>query len=435
MSNRQPQSAGTDTGAVLAELETLRAENAALREELAVSRRQSDRDGGLRSVVSWVLVAASLVAIVAGIHAAWVQSTIADQDRFVATFDPLPQEPAVAAALSQRLADELISAGNVAGVVEQSLPPDLAFLTVPVTEGLRTLTADVAGEVIRSDVFAGLWRQLLRLSHDAASLVLSTDGRVPIDLNEAGEVVVAELEARGVTLLSDVDIELPEIVVFQNDQLEAAAGAVRLVDMLGWLLPLLAVALIVAAIWVAPDRRRTTAVIGFGTAVAILVTLVVVRLVRGGTVSSITDEGKRAAAEAVWDTTLRFYRQGLWTVMLVGLVVGFAAWVMGTSPRAIRTRAWWDATIDQWQGRDTTVPTSGVAGFIAEFQRPIQWTALIVGLLFLLVVPSPSGWLVIVTALVVLAILAVVQVVGGPDGEEASEAAAPREAAETPAEP
>ena len=75
------------------------------------------------------------------------------------------------------------------GVIEQSLPRDLAFLTVPVTEGLRNLTADVANDVIRSDAFAGIWRQALRLSHNAASLVLSTEGKVAIDLNEAAEAV------------------------------------------------------------------------------------------------------------------------------------------------------------------------------------------------------------------------------------------------------
>jgi hypothetical protein len=434
VADQQTPSSEIDTNSVVAELEALRAENAALRAELAAAGEPAGRDYGLRSVVSWILVALSLVAVVAGVHAAWVQSTIADEDRFVSTFAPLPQEPAVAAALSQRLANELIIGADVAGVIEQSLPRDLAFLTVPVTEGLRNLTADVANDVIRSDAFAGIWRQALRLSHNAASLVLSTEGKVAIDLNEAAGEVVAELEARSVTLLSDLQVELPEIVLFQNDQLESAAGALRLIDTMGWFLPLLAVVLIAAAIWVAPDRRRATAVIGFGSAIVILIMLVAVRLVRGGTVSSIDDETQRAAAEAIWGTTLRFYRQSMWSLLVLGLIVGLAAWVMGTSPRALRTRAWWRATIERWRRGDATAPTSGVARFVADWQRPIQVIVLILGLLFLLLVPAPSGWLVIVTALVVLAVIAVVQVVAGPGISDGSAGVADEASEESPAE-
>jgi hypothetical protein len=265
-------------------------------------------------------------------------------------------------------------------------------------------------------------------------LVLSTDGRVAIDLNEAADEVVSGLEARGVTLLSNLDIELPEIVLFQNDQLETAAGAMGFIDTMGWFLPVLAIVLIAAAIWVAPDRRRATAAIGFGSAIVILITLVAVRLVRGGTVSSIDNETVRAAAEATWDTTLRFYRQGMWSLVILGLVVGLAAWIMGASPRAVRTRAWWNSTIDRWQGADATVPTSGVGRFVADWQRAIQWAALILGLLFVLFVPAPSGWLVIVTALVVVAIIAVVQVVAGPGVSDESLEVADEAKEQIPAE-
>ena len=61
------------------------------------------------------------------------------------------------------------------------------------------------------------------------------------------------------------------------------------------------------------------------------------------------------------------------------------------------------------------MPSSGFARFLAAWQGPIQWAAIILGLLFLLVVPAPSGLLVIATAFVVTAIVVLVQVIGGPD--------------------
>jgi len=411
---KPPTDSGSDDAT--AQLAALQAENEQLRAQLAQQPEPTtDGGGGVRNVISWILVVLAVLAVVAGVFTFWLQTTIADEDQFVSTFAPLPKNEAVATALSERLANEMIETGGVATVIEQELPAELSFLAVPITEGVRTLTANVADEVIRSDVFSGVWQFALRASHSAASAVLSTGGKVSIDLNDAADEVVAALEDRGVTLLSDQDLELPEIVLFQNDQLEQAAETLEFIDTMGWFVPLLALVLIIAAIWVSTDRRRTTAAVGFGSAIGLLITLVIVRIVRAGTVADIDDETERAAAEAVWDTTLRFYTQAMWALLILGLIVGFVAWVMGPSERAQRVRNWWNETIERWRGADATVPTSGFAGFIATWKRTIQWGAVVLGLLFIILVPDASAWAVIITGLVVLVIVAVAEVVGGPN--------------------
>jgi hypothetical protein len=411
-----------------AELEQLRVENEALKAQLA-QQPQASGGGGWRNVISWILVVLAILTVVAGVFAVWLQTTIADEDRFVDTFAPLPKNEAVATALSERLADELIVEGEMSTVVEQNLPSDLSFLAAPITAGLRTLTADIADGLVRSDVFSGIWQAALRGSHKAASAVMSTGGKVSIDLNEAADEVVSALEDRGVTLLSDTDIELPEIVIFQNDQLEEAAETLEFIDTLGWFVPLLAVLLIIGAIWIATDRRHMTSVVGFGSAIGLLITLVIVRILRAATVGDVDDETERAAAEAVWDTTLRFYRQAMWALIVLGFIVGFVAWVMGPSERAGRVRAWWNGTIARWQGADATTPTSGVAGFVATWKRPIQWGAAVIGLLVLFLLPEASVWSVIIIALMVVAIVAIVQVVAGPEAPQTEAVEAPEDSA------
>lgn len=396
------------------ELQQLRDENTALRAQLDRPSEAQRRSRGFRSVTSWILVVLAAFTVVAGVHAVWLQTTIVDEDRFVATFAPLPKDPAVSAALSERLADELMVAGGVASAVDESLPEELAFLAVPITEGFRTVTAEVADGVIRSDEFSGIWRFVLRASHNAASLVLSTNGKIAIDLNNAADEVVAALEGQGIDILSGQDIELPEIVLFQNEQLQAAAEALNIIETLGWALPFLALALIALAMWVSPNRRRTAAALGFGTAIATLASLAVVRVFQSSTVSNIDNETQRAAAEAVWDTTLRFYRQSMWAVLILASIAGISAWIAGPSSRAARARAWWHRTLDRWQGPDATIPTSGVAGFIAAWKRPIQWAAVILGLLVVVLGPPTSVWAVLATALIVLVAVAIVEVVGGP---------------------
>lgn len=417
MADERSAAAGSDTAAQLA---ALQAENDELRAQLAAEPEPVPADGGhaVRNVISWILVVLAVLAVIAGVFAAWVQTTITDEDRFVDTFAPLPKNEAVATALSERLADDLVEGASVSTVVEQNLPSELSFLAVPIAEGVRTLTADVADGVIRSDAFSGIWQFALRASHATASAVLSTGGKVSVDLNEAANEVVAALEERGVTLLSEQEFELPEIVLFQNDQLEEAAETIEFIDTMGWFVPLLAVILIGLAIWIAPDRRRITAALGFGSAIGLLITLVLVRIIRANTVADLEDETQRAAAEAVWDTTLRFYTQAMWALIVLALIVGFVAWVAGPSERAGRIRAWWRGTIANWQGEDATRPTSGAAGFVADWKRPLQWIVIAVGLLFLFFLPTASIWWVMITALLALALIAIIQVVAGPDRQE-----------------
>jgi hypothetical protein len=163
------------------------------------------------------------------------------------------------------------------------------------------------------------------------------------------------------------------------------------------------------------NRRRTIAAIGFGTALGLLLTLVIVRLIRAGTVAAIDDESLRAAAEAVWDTTLRFYRQSMWALILLALIVGFAAWIAGPAERAGRTREWGNLTIARWQGSGGEAPTSGATGFVAAWKRPLQWGTLGIGLLFLLVGPDPSVWSVVIPVVVVLIVVTSLEVIAGPE--------------------
>jgi len=393
----------------------LQAENKRLRAQLDGGAEVVPANSGVRSTISLILVVLAVVVVVAGVLAAFVQTTIANEDRFVDTFAPLSQNEAVAVVLSERLADEIVTNGGVAEWVEGALPPDLTFLAVPVTEGIYTLTADTAETIIRSDAFLGIWQAALRVSHVSASAVLSTGGKVSIDLNEAAGEVVSALEDRGVTVLSDLEIELPEIVVFESEQLASVAAPLEVIDTLGWFVPLIALILITGAIWVSLNRRRTIAVIGFGTALGLLLTLVIVRLIRAGTAAAIDDESLRAAAEAVWDTTLRFYRQSMWALILLALIVGFAAWIAGPAERAGGTREWWNQTIVRWQGSGGEAPTSGVAGFVAAWKRPLQWGAAGIGLLFLLVGPDPSVLSVVIPVVVVLIVVTSLEVIAGPE--------------------
>jgi len=404
------------TGAADADdLAALRAENEALRAQLAQAPEATPSKGiDWRSIGTWILSFLAILSVVLAVFAVWLKTTITDEDRFVATFGSLPEQEEVVTALSQRVADDLIVAADVEAVLSGSLPSEIAFLSVPVTEGVRQLTTKVAADIIATDVFAGIWRAALRISHQAVDAVLATGGSVTIDLDEAAETVTAALAERGITVFEGQDVDLPEIVLFENEQIAAVAQVVNFVDTLGWVMPLIALVFVVAAIWVSPNRRKTVALLGFATGIVLILDLAILRIIRANSAGAVEDEVSRAAAEAAWDSTLRFYTQGVWAVIALAFVVGFVAWVFGPSARAVRARGAWNAMIARWSGPDTGKPRSGFSKFVSNNQRAIQWGAVILGLLFILFGPAPSVVSVIITALIVLAVVGFAQAVGGP---------------------
>jgi hypothetical protein len=416
-----PREAAAQEGAAVgvttltpAEIEAMRAENAALKAQLAEQSQAKSTGGGWRSVVAWILAALAVLGVVLAVFAVWLNTTIKDEDRFVATFGTLPEQEEVVTVLSQRVADELIVAAEVEAVLAESLPTEIAFLSVPVTEGVRQLTTRVAADIIATEVFAGIWRAALRASHQAVDAVLATEGRIAVDLDEAAASISDALAERGVTVFEGQDVDLPEIVLFENDQIAAVSELINFVDTLGWLLPLIGLLFVVAAIWVSPDRRKTTAFLGFATGIVLILDLAILRIIRANTVGAVEDEVSRAAAETVWDTTLRFYTQGVWAVIVLAFAVGFVAWVFGPSARAVRVRGAWNNMLARWSGPQTDEPRSGFSKFVFTYRRPIQWGAVILGLLFILFGPAPSVASVIITALIVLAVVGFAQAVSGP---------------------
>jgi len=400
------------------ELAALRAENEALRDQLDTRRTM----GPLwRRIVAGVLAVLAIVAVVASVQAGWVKTTLQDEERFVATFQPLPQDDAVAGVLSIRIADGLVEAAGVEVFVTEGLPEELGFLASPATAAIEDLIADLADEVIQSDAVTSAWTATLRVTHKAVSAVLSgndgalvaAEGKVAIDLDEIGAIVVERVEAAGLNL-PDFEASLGQVVLYEDEDLAVAQAAAQNIDTLGWFLPLLALVLIGAGIWVAPNRHRLTQFLGFGTALGLLLSLASLRIARSATIDGIDNEIGREAAGAVWDTVFAGLIQATWALLLLALIIGFVAWVTGPSQRARRVADWSSRTLDSWR-RPSEQQPSGFTAFLVEWKRTIQWVVVVIGILFVLFGPAPSGLVVVITAALVLGIVVLVELVTGPE--------------------
>ena len=393
----------------------------ALHEENAAPRAQIDTTQGgghptWRKAVAGITAALAVVAVVAAVDALWLKTTLENEDQFVATFQPLPSEEAVAEALSIRVATEIVLAEDVEAFVAETLPDELELLTVPITEGITRVIETVAKEFIQSDEFTSVWTDSLRSAHILVSAVLfgndptleAEDGAVAINLDAIAAEVVNRVEATGLEL-PEASIELGSVVVYQSDELAAAQSAAQLMSAIGWFLPLLALVLLAGAVWAASNRRRMVAVLGFGSAVALVLSLAALRVIENAILGDIESQLIRDAAQAAWDTTMARLTAGTWALTVLAFIAGFISWVSGPSPRAQVARSSGVGAVQRW-GQPTEGKPSGFIAFLAAWTRSIQSVIVAVGLLFMLFAPNPSGWLLLVTAAVALALVVLVEV-------------------------
>ena len=432
MNDDKKSGSGGTTGDSAAEIAALRSEHEALQVEYAKLQGQlaetatttPKKKTDVRTFFAWLLAILAIIALVLAVEAVWVQTTLTDTDTFVDTLDPLPGDEAVAEVISIEIADGIVAGTDLETNISATLPPEIDFLAAPITAAVQDLAGTAAKAVIQTDAFGAVWNEATRVTQTAVSAVLTGNdgaleaegGSVSINLDTIAEPVVDKLNESGFNLTSVVgdDFTLGSIELYQDDSLAAAQAAAQGVQTASWLTPLVALVLIILAIWVAADRRRMVAILGFGTAIGMLVMLVALRIARRLTVGAIDDELSQAAGESAWDIVLRNLTGALWAVLFLGLVVGFVAWILGPSDRAGRQRA----TISGWfAGWREPVPgeeRSAFSRWVADRRRLLVWLIVGLGLLFLLLSPMLSLTLAVVTVVVVVLLVGAVALIAGP---------------------
>ena len=415
------------------ELAAIRAENVELRSQLNAQRKntkpktRSTANPLWRKVVTVALIVFAILATVSAVTVVWAKTTFENEDRFVETLTPLVKDEDVASVVSLVVAAGIVEATGLEDAVRESLPVELRFLAIPVTNSSTAVIAAGANEVIQSDAFTEIWKVALRGTYRAASVVISgndraiasQNGQVSINLDNIGDTVIEHVESTGLEL-PDARAELGSIVVYQDGQLATVQSLAQAIHTLGWLVPLVAIMMIVAAIWISRDRRRTVAILGFGTALGLLLSLIGLRLGRNALVNAIEDVSRKSAAGATWDILLDRLHQLTWALFVLVLIVGITAWVLGPSSRATSTQTWASVTVSRWRGSTEEHPNS-FTSFVADWKSTIEVVVIMLGLLFILFGPSPSGFSVLATAAVVLAAVVAVEVLAVSDTDQAQD--------------
>ncbi len=375
-----------------------------------------------RMIVAGVLVVLFAIALPLANNAVWLASTAINEDRFVDTFGPLPQDPAVAAALGQALAASIVDNNDIETRVEGRLPDNLTFLAAPMTVAIETVMARAATEVISTDGFDTVWNTTLRAAHKAALVVVngtesgvlvSEDGVISLDLSPIIEQLNTRLMANGIDVLDKVDLDNFDttIGIYETRNQGLVQWIANLIYAVRWLAMAAVVVLLLGAVLVATDRRRVTLWLGGATIVGAFLMFVEGRLLRSNTIETITDPTYKEGAESAWSIIFNQLSAQSWALLLIGIFVATTAWLVGPSEGAASVRQAFTGRRDS--SRDDDATPSEVPVFIARHLRLLEWLTLIIAVLVLMAVPTLSGWMVLVATGLVVAVIGALEWLGG----------------------
>lgn len=409
-----------------AELERLRGEVTVLRAARTRGRVTA------RAIPSAVLIVLGCVLAPVALVTVWVHNQIADTDRFVATVGPLVHDPAVRAALTDRVTDAVFAHVDVRGLADdavdaladQGLPPRLADrlhdLTGPLANGLRDFVHTRVAELFASDEFADAWHRMIRVAHEQANAVLSgstsaiaIDGdTVTLDLAPFIDAAKRHLVDAGLTLADKVPELHPTIAVADATVLVRARTAYSTVDTLATWLVWVAIAVVALGVRLARGHRRALVAAGLGVAAGMLSLAVGLVITRAVLVDSVPSRAAAPAA-AFFDIVVRFLRDGLRTVLVLGLVVALGAYLAGPSATARRIRGASVRALARVRGR-SGVRTGRLGEWVHTHRGVLRGVAVGVAVLVFVFRDRPSGFAVLMIALLLVVCLAVIQFLDRP---------------------
>jgi hypothetical protein len=404
------------------------------------SDKRPPRARRTRGVIAWVLIVLASLLIPISVLSAWAISTITNTDQYVATMAPLARNPVIVDHLATRATDALFSTHVVQNKVEGVLPEKAKPIVQPIVEQVQTYVHGIALQVLESEQFGRLWDGLNRRTHDAVVDILTgkqsaltkkleKGGAIVLNLSPALDQIIDKANSRGVTLFNPLKSVLSEngslsFTVVTQQQVSKFSGVFNLVVKLGWVVPLVAIALGLLAIALAVRRRKTLLRLSIGVALVSVVLLAALSLGRNvfthQAANAHLDSG---VAGIVWDTVVRFLKADLRWMLLAAVIVAFIAWVFGPARYAVWIRrhvaagARWVAdqakSLSGGAGRAAAESERArhVGSWIVEHVAALRIVGVIVAGLFLVFTGNLTGWTILVILIVLAVYLGLLQLV------------------------
>ncbi|MFM9667300.1 hypothetical protein ACKI1Z_16435 [Streptomyces galilaeus] len=389
------------------------------------ARPRAARHHPFRSAGSVLLILLAALLSVLSVIAVWANSIVRDADRYVATVGPLASDPDVRKAVTDRVTNVVLGQIDVDALVgqlqdavsEKGVPPKAAQLVgnldAPITSGLEQLVAGTVERVVGSSAFETVWVESNRKVHSAVDKALTGEADGPVSLKNdevAIDVapIVAQVKERLVDAGLGVAARIPDVhtnfVVVQSKDIGKIKTYMRVLEIMGSWLPVIALLVAAAGVYTAFNRRH--ALIGAGLAVfaAMLVLGITLTVFRDVYLDHLPSGASPAAAGAVYDALIKFLRAGVRALGAVALLTAVGAFLSGPSRIAVLIRNGCRRSIGAL--RDTAVSEGlrlgAVGRFVHRFKRWIGAAIVVVAAIVLFMWNYPTTMVVVWTTVIVL---------------------------------
>ncbi|MFI8519972.1 hypothetical protein ACIGEZ_19365 [Streptomyces sp. NPDC085481] len=423
------------------ELAALRARIAALEAEKEKARPTPRHRG--RSFLAAVLIVIGCLLVPLGIVSAWTSDIVGDTDRYVSTVAPLASDEDVQAAVANRVTGAVMEHIDLNALLEGVAPDErprlakaLGRLGDSLEGAVRSFVQDKTQEVVASDAFETVWTDANRAIHTSVVRALTGSGEgavqikndtVTIDLAPVIDRVKQRLVDAGLSVAGKIPEIHTDFTVVQSKDIGKVKTGFRLLQIMGVWLPVLAVLLVAAGILLSVHRRRTLVAAAIGVAFAALVLGIALTVFRTVYLNALPDTVSQAAAGSVYDALIRFLRTTIRMVVVLGLVLAFAAWVNGPSRPAVVTRRIWNdgITATRTAADRAGLRTGPVGPFVRRHRTWITWILVAVAVVVYVLWDHPTGWVVVGLALALLFAFAVAGFLAAEPSAADGEAHAP----------
>ncbi len=453
-SAHEPAAAGGTPADEQAELEELRAEVQRLRAEVSDVRAGPGAGAGQpaaggrrhiswRSPVSALLIVLGCVLAPLAVLAVWAANQVSNTSRYVANVAPLIHQPAIQGALTDKITPEITSKLNVQGLTNQvatelgsrGLPKVATLLhsfSGSIASGVAGFVHSAVAKIVASPAAARIWTQANQVAHAEIVKALSgqgngaiklSNGNVTLGLGPFINQVKQDLSAHGLTVVQKIPPINPTFTLFSSKYLVKAQSGYRLINDLKIALPLLALALLAAGIYIARGHRRALIGAALGLAGSMVVLAIGLAIGRAIYLNSVpTTTLPSDAAAALFDTLVRFIKDGLRALLVLGLLVAAGGFFMGPSVTAVRTRAAlknglaWLRT----RGERAGVSAGPVGTWTYGHRKLLRISAVILIVLIFIFWGQPTGLVVLLLAIVLLVLLGLIELIGRPPAARAA---------------
>lgn len=369
-----------------------------------------------------ILVAAVLTPLSA--VAAWSSDLIGDTDRYVSTMKPLASDPDVQDAVADRVTKAVMQHVDIESLLTSVAPADrprltkaLGPLSGPITSGLTDFVHSTADRFVTSDAFATLWTELNRTAHASVDKALTgkgggavklTNDAVVIDLAPVIDRVKQALVDRGLGIAAKIPEVHTDFTVMTSDSIGKAKKLYRLLQIVGFWLPVLTLVLAAGGVLLAIRRRRALVTAALAVAAGAAVLGIALWIFRGIYLDGLPSGVSQPAAGSIFDTLVRYLRTTVRMVITLGIVVALAAWLTGSGQAATRVLA-------AWRGGIGAVRTASgfdlgpVGAWVHRAKTWLNWTVVAVAAVTLLIWNYPTAAVTVWIAVVALLVLAVVE--------------------------